>query len=142
MQELAPGAKPLQALVDDVVAGRIQHVVALGGSASVDVTPLRGAKLVVVAAHRGPMVDAATVVLPATSWAEHAGTYVNAKGMRQIAEKALEPQGASKPAWRILADLAVALGYEPSWTKLRQIRAQLIGGAAVDAPAAQPSPAE
>jgi hypothetical protein len=35
-------------------------------------------------------------VLPATSWAEHSGTYVNAKGMRQLSEKALEPLGAAR----------------------------------------------
>jgi NADH dehydrogenase/NADH:ubiquinone oxidoreductase subunit G len=69
----------------------------------------------------------ATVVLPATSWAEHSGTYVNAKGMRQVSEKALEPQGISKPGWRQVSDLASALGYEAQWTKLKQIRAQLIG---------------
>jgi NADH-quinone oxidoreductase subunit G len=144
VRQLAPGASPLQALVEDVSSGRIRHVIALGGSAPVDVTPLRGGKVVVIAAHRGPLTDAATVVLPATSWAEHSGTYVNAKGMRQVAEKALEPQGASKPAWRLVADLAVALGYEPSWSKLKQIRAQLIGSAGADAssPALPTSPAE
>ena len=144
VQQLAPGAGPLQALVDEVVSGRIQHIIALGASAPVDVTPLRGAKVVVIAAHRGPLTDAATVVLPATAWAEHAGTYVNAKGLRQVAEKGVEPQGASKPAWRLLADLAVAIGYEPSWTKLKQIRAQLIGSAGADVASspALTSPAE
>ena len=48
-------------------------------------------------------------------------------------EQALEPQGASKPAWEPVADVATALGYEPSWTKLKQIRAKLAGGAAADA---------
>ncbi|HEV3190532.1 MAG TPA: molybdopterin-dependent oxidoreductase, partial [Polyangiaceae bacterium] len=64
-------------------------------------------------------------------WAEHSGTYVNAKGIRQISERALEPQGASKPAWRQLADLATALGYKAASTKLKQIRTQLMGSAAV-----------
>jgi NADH-quinone oxidoreductase subunit G len=135
VQQLAPGAKPFQALVDDVTAGRVTHVIALGGSAPVDVTALRGAKVVTVAAHRGPLTELAEVVLPATSWAEHSGTYVNAKGMRQVAEKALEPQGASQPAWKQIAALATALGYEPSWSKLKQIRVQLMSGASPDAPA-------
>jgi hypothetical protein len=55
--------------------------------------------------------------------------------MRQLSEKALEPQGASRPAFKQIADLAVALGYEPSWTKLAQIRAQLVGSGDVDAAA-------
>jgi NADH-quinone oxidoreductase subunit G len=87
------------------------------------------AKLVVVAAHRGPLTEAAAIVLPATSWAEHTGTYVNAKGMRQTSEQALRPQGSSKPAYLQLVDLARALGYEPAWTKLGQIRAELARGA-------------
>jgi NADH-quinone oxidoreductase subunit G len=133
VRELAPEAKPFQALVDDVVARRVTHVIALGGSAPGPVSALRSAKVINVAAHQGPMNEVATVVLPATSWAEHSGTYVNAKGLRQVADKALEPQGACKPAWQQLADLATALGYEPSWVKLKHIRAHLAGGPPAEA---------
>ncbi|HEY3822797.1 MAG TPA: 2Fe-2S iron-sulfur cluster-binding protein [Polyangiaceae bacterium] len=133
VRELAPEAKPFQALVDDVAARRITHVIALGGSAPVDAAALGSVKLVTVAAHRGPLTEKARVVLPATSWAEHSGTYVNAKGMRQVAEKALEPLGASKPAWKQLAELATALGFEPSWNKLKQIRGHLIGAMPAEA---------
>jgi NADH-quinone oxidoreductase subunit G len=133
VRELAPEAKPFQALVDDVVARRVTHVIALGGSAPGPVSALRSAKVINIAAHQGPMNDVAAVVLPATSWAEHSGTYVNAKGLRQVADKALEPQGACKPAWQQVADLATALGYEPSWVKLKHIRAHLAGGPPVEA---------
>jgi NADH-quinone oxidoreductase subunit G len=129
--QLAPEAKSFQVLLDDVAAGRITHVLALGGAAPDAADALRSCKVVTIAAHDGPLVGAATVVLPATSWAEHSGTYVNAKGIRQISERALEPQGASKPAWRQLADLATALGYKAASTKLKQIRTQLMGSAAV-----------
>ncbi len=57
---------------------------------------------------------------------------MNARGMRQVSEKALEPLGASKPGWRQVSDVASALGYEAQWTKLKQIRAQLIGIAAIE----------
>src|ERR1035438_4312271 len=127
VSSLAPGVKPLQALLDDVTAGRVTHVIALGGAASVDAGALGRAKVVAIAAHVGALTKAATVVLPATSWAEHAGTYVNAKGMRQTAEKALEPLGESQPAWKLVAEVATALGLQPSWSKLKQIRAQLPG---------------
>ena len=143
VSSLAPGVKPLQALLDDVTAGRVTHVIALGGAASVDAGALGRAKVVAIAAHVGALTKAATVVLPATSWAEHAGTYVNAKGMRQTAEKALEPLGESQPAWKLVAEVATALGLQPSWSKLKQIRAQLAGsgGAIADAPVAA-APAE
>ena len=142
LAQIAPEARPLQALLDEVSAGRITHVLALGGAAPVDAGELRRAKVVTIAAHAGPLTEAATVLLPATSWAEQSGTYVNARGLRQVSEKALEPQGISKPGWRQVSDVASALGYEAHWTKLKQIRAQLIGGAAVDAagaPAAVPA---
>jgi NADH-quinone oxidoreductase subunit G len=132
VHQLAPGSKPLRQLLDDVATSRITHVIALGGAAPVEPEALGAAALVTIAAHDGPLARLAAVLLPATSWAEHSGTYVNAKGMRQVSEKALEPQGASKPAWKAIAEVAVALGYEPSWTKLKQIRARLIGGAAMD----------
>jgi NADH-quinone oxidoreductase subunit G len=140
VDQLAPGIKALPSLLDEAQASRITHVLALGGAASVDVEAFRSAKVVVVAAHEGPLVDVATVVLPATSWAEHSGTYVNAKGMRQVSDKALEPLGASKPAWAHLAALATALGYEPSWTSLKQIRTKL-GGAAAETKSVAPSAA-
>jgi NADH-quinone oxidoreductase subunit G len=127
VRQLAPSARPLRSLLDDVTASRITHVVALGGAAPVDAQALGAATLVTIAAHDGPLAQLGAVLLPATSWAEHSGTYANGKGMRQVSEKALEPLGASRPAWKWIADIAIALGYEPSWAKLKQIRARLIG---------------
>jgi hypothetical protein len=45
-----------------------------------------------------------------------------------VSEKALEPMGASRPAWRQLADLAMALGYPVAATSLKQLRLKAIGG--------------
>jgi len=132
VSELAPGVKPLQALLDDVAAGRVTHVLALGSASALDVEPLRSAKVVTIAAHEGPLAAVASVVLPATAWAEHTGTYVNSRGMRQISEQALQPQGSARPAWRQLADVATVLGFEASWKKVKQIRAQLLGGATIE----------
>jgi NADH-quinone oxidoreductase subunit G len=107
-------------------------VLALGGETpgeeQSDAEALGMAKVIAIAAHEGALTHVADVVIPATSWAEQSGTYVNAKGMRQLAEKALEPQGASRPAWEHLAALAKALGVEPSWTKVKQLRAMLPQG--------------
>ena len=127
--QLAPEAKPFSALLDDVRAARVSHVIALGGATpgepGTDAEVMKTAQVVSISAHEGALTKAATVLLPATSWAEHSGTYVNAKGMRQLADKALEPQGSSLPAWRHVAALAKALGLEVSWTKLKQIRQEL-----------------
>jgi NADH-quinone oxidoreductase subunit G len=127
VHQIAPGAKPLRALLDDVAASRVTHVIALGGAAPLDPEALGAATLVTIAAHDGPLARLATVLFPATSWAEHSGTYINAKGIRQRSERALEPQGASKPAWKVIAEVAAALGYQPSWTNLREVRGRLLG---------------
>lgn len=136
---LAPGAKPVSALVSAVQAGTISHVVALGGETAgdlaADLDALRAVRgMVTVAAHEGALTRAARVVLPATSWAEQSGTFVNARGHRQHAERALEPQGASRPGWELLARVAEALGVAPSWSKLKEVRGRL----PQDAPPAPP----
>jgi NADH-quinone oxidoreductase subunit G len=129
--ELVPTLKSFTQLVDDIRAGRISHVVALGG-----VTPRNDpddanalgmvSSLVVVAAHEGALTEAAHIVLPATSWAEQSGTFINRQALRQVAEKGLEPQGSSRPAWEHIRSLAVALGFEPTWAKLKDIRSELV----------------
>lgn len=147
--ELVPTLRPFPQLIDDIRAGKVAHVIALGGvtprNDPEDATALgMVSTLAVVAAHEGALTEAAHVVLPATSWAEHSGTYVNRQSLRQVADKALEPQGGSRPAWEQLRALALALGLEPTWTKLKDIRAHLTMGAAgvpPSSPTLEPSPA-
>jgi NADH-quinone oxidoreductase subunit G len=147
--ELVPTLRPFPQLIEDIRAGRVTHVIALGGvtprNDPEDATALgMVSTLAVVAAHEGALTEAAHVLLPATSWAEHQGTYVNRQGKRQLAERGLEPLGASKPAWQQLRALAVALGVDPTWTSLKDIRAQIsasVAGAPA-AVAAAPAPAE
>lgn len=133
--DLVPTLRPFPQLIEDIRAGRVTQAIALGG-----VTPRNDpedstalamvSSLLVIAAHEGALTEAAHVVLPATSWAEHSGTYVNRQGLRQVAERALHPQGASKPAWEHIRELAKALGVEPGWTKQKDIRAKLTTAAA------------
>jgi NADH-quinone oxidoreductase subunit G len=146
--ELVPTLRPFPQLIEDIRAGRVTQVVALGGvtprNDPEDATALgMVSTLVAVAAHEGALTETAHVVLPATSWAEHSGTYVNRQGFRQVADKALEPQGASRPAWEQLRAIALALGLEPTWTKLKDIRKELtVSTAGVQSsPAVEPSPA-
>jgi len=128
--ELAPDAKPFDKLILDAVAARVTHVIALGSAtprhSADDVGTLKGLRaLVTIAANEGPLAEAAHVILPAASWAEVSGTYVNAKGHKQLSEKAIELLGSARPAWEHVAAIGRALGYETSWTKLKDIRARL-----------------
>lgn len=145
VRELAPAAKGYNQLIEDIRGNRVTHIVALGGitprSEPEDATALgMVGTLVVVAAHEGAFSDAAHVVLPATSWAEHSGTYVNKKNIRQIAEKGLEPQGSSKPAWEHAKLLAKVLGVDLPFAKLKDIRNALIGAGTAPPSVVQPTP--
>jgi NADH-quinone oxidoreductase subunit G len=127
---LAAGTKPYPQLLDDMRSGRVTHVVALGGVAPrnepEDATALGMlGTLVVIAAHEGALTAAAHVVLPATSWAEQTGTYVNRRGLGQVTERALFAQGASRAGWELARSLALALGLEVGWSKLKEVRAHL-----------------
>ena len=53
----------------------------------------------------------AHVVLPAASYAEKEGTFVNSERRVQRVRKAIEPVGGSKPDWVILCELSQKLGY-------------------------------
>lgn len=48
----------------------------------------------------------AHVILPASSWAEKEGTFVNTEGVSQRVCKAVEPTGQSLPDWEIIRKLA------------------------------------
>lgn len=122
---------------------RFSHVVALGSYASdpEHAKALRGAKqLVVLATHEGPFVAHAEVVLPVSSWAESDGTFVNSQNMAQESERAIAPQGDSRPAWKMISALAAALGFDMSFKKLADVRRAMApaAGAAV-APAQVPA---
>jgi NADH-quinone oxidoreductase subunit G len=118
-----PDAKAYGDLARGIESGGIKHVISLGGPGEAVLDKLDA--LVAIAAHESPLTKAARVLLPATSWAEHSGTYVNAKGVKQVADKALSPQGDSLPAWEHAASVARALGLEPTWSSLKEIRQKL-----------------
>jgi NADH-quinone oxidoreductase subunit G len=80
------------------------------------------ATLVTIASHDGPLVRRAHVALPACTWAEAEGTYVNSRGMAQKSERAIEPKGASRPGWELVSKLGEALGYATRWRKLKDVR--------------------
>jgi NADH-quinone oxidoreductase subunit G len=131
VKELAVAARPFPELLSEIAAGRVTYAIALGSE-----TPSREPKdlatlqtlraLVTLASVEGPLAEAAQVVLPVTSWAESPGTYVNAKGLRQQADAAIRPLGSARPAWEQIVRVAHAMGFETSFSRLREIRAKLL----------------
>lgn len=122
------GLKTFAEFVEAIRAGKAQTVIALGSA-----TPTGGGaaaladvkNLIVISTHEGAFPERARVVLPASSWAESDGTFVNFKGMSQESSKAISPQGSSKPAFRLIAELATLLGKPFTWKKLADLRATM-----------------
>ncbi len=70
-------------------------------------TALDGAEFVVVMSPYASTLtfDHADVILPMTTWLEHAGTFINLEGRWQSFRAALEPLGNARPGWKILRTL-------------------------------------
>jgi NADH-quinone oxidoreductase subunit G len=118
--------RPFTDLLAAVRAGKYSHVIVLGADVPVDPKELSALaklkSLVVITAHEGPLVSQTAVVLPATSWAEADGTFVNHKGLAQRSERAIPPQGDSQPAWQWVVAVARALGHKMAFSKLPELR--------------------
>jgi formate dehydrogenase major subunit len=90
---------------------------------------LKGMELVIVQdIFMNKTAMCADVILPATSWGEHEGTYSTADRGFQRFHKAIEPKGDVKPDWEIISMLATAMGYpmkynntEEIWNELRSL---------------------
>lgn len=68
--------------------------------------------LVVIDLFLTETAELADVVLPATSWAETDGTFVNTERRVQRVREAVPPPGEAKPDWWIVAQLALRLGFK------------------------------
>ena len=71
----------------------------------------------------------ADVVLPAAAFAEQSGTLVSGEGRAQRFFQVFVPEGAIRPAWRWLADLAAG-GHSPAtpgWRNLDELITALVG---------------
>ncbi len=119
--------RPIAELARVLGDGKLTHVLALGSELPAPdlASLLRKVTVVSLSSHEGPWVDAAAVVLPASTWAESDGTFVNAKGMAQESEKAIAPRGDSLPAWRLVSELGALLGAAIGWKRVRDVRAAM-----------------
>jgi NADH-quinone oxidoreductase subunit G len=122
------GLKSFVEFVEAIRAGKASTVIALGsatptGSGAAALSDVKN--LIAISTHDGAFVERASVVLPASSWAEADGTFVNAKGMSQESEKAITPHGSSKPAFRLISELATLVGKPLGWKKVSELRAAM-----------------
>jgi NADH-quinone oxidoreductase subunit G len=117
----------------DLASADVKVVIALGGIGKAP----RGARRVVISARRGELTDGADVVLPAPTFAQSSGSYLNAKGMLRRFAPAIVPgihEPAPPPAVAATLDrLAQAMG-------VAHRTGDLAAGVAAVAAAAAPAP--
>jgi len=69
----------------------------------------------------------AHVVLPASSWAEKTGNFLNAEGIMQEIQKIVETTGESLPDWMILRNLGLTMGIDLGVKNLEDITKEAVG---------------
>lgn len=96
--------------IADIVAANPKLVFFLGAD-EVDFTAFAGAFKVYVGHHGDKGAHHADVILPAASYAEKPGTYVNLEGRVQFSERAVFAPGDARDDWSILRALSDVLGH-------------------------------
>ena len=136
---VAGGAlRGLRELLDEITAGTIDGVVALGAftdETAEELAPLGKLKAFVsLTSNEGALPSLAQVVIPVAAHVETFGTFVNGKGIAQQFKRAILPPDGIVAAWEVAQALARALGRDLSFGSLPDIRAAL--------PAPQPTAQE
>ncbi|WP_114390435.1 NADH-quinone oxidoreductase subunit NuoG [Notoacmeibacter marinus] len=112
------GGKPLSQMGD-------MDVVFLLGADEFDVAQIGDAFTVYVGTHGDRGAHRADVILPAATYTEKSGTYVNTEGRVQMAARAGFAPGDAREDWAILRALSDVLGHKLPFDSLQQLRAQL-----------------
>ena len=109
--------------IDDLKAAKL--VFALGAD-EVDWKRFGSSFKVYVGHHGDRGAAAADVILPAASYAEKPGTYVNLEGRVQRGERAVFPPGDAREDWAILRALSDVLGATLPFDSFDALRAEMV----------------
>ena len=109
----------------DIVNAKPKVVLSLGAD-EMNFEPFADALKVYIGHHGDKGAHAADVILPAASYAEKDGTYVNTEGRVQFAEKAVFAPGDAREDWTILRALADALKVEVGFDSFAELQAAMI----------------
>jgi len=111
--------------IADLADAKPKVLLALGAD-EVDFTRFADSLKVYIGHHGDKGAHAADVILPASAYTEKAGTYVNAEGRVQFADKAVFAPGDAREDWTILRALADALGVSVGFDSFAELRAAMI----------------
>jgi formate dehydrogenase alpha subunit len=74
---------------------------------------------------RTSTAEYAHVLLPASSWAEKDGTFINAEGIIQQLHRAVDSPGQAVPDWKILRNLSLTMGMDIAGREVKDITAEI-----------------
>ena len=109
----------------DLAKAAPKVVLALGAD-EMDFEPFADSLKVYIGHHGDKGAHMADIILPAASYAEKNGTYVNTEGRVQFAEKAVFAPGDAREDWTILRALADALKVEVGFDSFDELQAAMI----------------
>ncbi|QZD92675.1 NADH-quinone oxidoreductase subunit NuoG [Qipengyuania xiapuensis] len=109
----------------DIAKASPKVVLSLGAD-EMNFEPFADALKVYIGHHGDRGAHAADIILPAASYAEKDGTYVNTEGRVQFAEKAVFAPGDAREDWTILRALADALKVEVGFDSFEQLQSAMI----------------
>jgi NADH-quinone oxidoreductase subunit G len=116
-------------LLADASSGKLDGFIALAGAIAEPasaLSPLRSLKTSLsFASHNTPLAEVSRWVVPVTTYAEMDGTFVNAKGMAQRFQRAVQPAAGVTPAWQALVDLAKHMNKPLGISGLAEVRGAL-----------------
>ena len=111
--------------IKDVVDAAPAVLLSLGAD-SLDYGAFDKSLKVYIGHHGDVGAHAADIILPAASYAEKDGTYVNTEGRVQFAEKAVFAPGDAREDWTILRALADAFGVTVGFDSFAQLQSAMI----------------
>ena len=95
------------------------------GADELDFTKKANTFTVYIGTHGDAGAQHADVILPAATYTEKSGTYVNTEGRVQLANRAGFAPGQAKEDWAIIRALSDVLGKKLAFDSLQQLRSQL-----------------
>jgi len=109
----------------NIAAAKPNVLLSLGAD-EMDFTAFSDSLKVYIGHHGDKGASAADIILPAASYAEKDGTYVNTEGRVQFAEKAVFAPGDAREDWTILRALADAFGVNVGFDSFGELQTAMI----------------
>lgn len=108
------------------LAYKVPKVLLSLGADEMDYEPFADSLKVYIGHHGDKGAHSADIILPAASYAEKDGTYVNTEGRVQFAEKAVFAPGDAREDWTIIRALADALEVEVGFDSFAELQARMV----------------